>query len=70
VGLEDRAEFAGLFEVEEQLALAGGAEQDGVEFFEQSGVGVVERDLDAQCVGELELYILERLDAVDGDLGG
>ena len=67
---EDGAELAGLFEVEQELTVAGCAKQDGVNFLEESGVGVVQRDLDAEGVGELELDVFEGLDAVDGELGG
>jgi hypothetical protein len=69
-GFEDRAELAGLFEVEQELAFAGRVDQDGVEFFEQRRVGIVERDLNAKGFGEFELYVFEGLDAVDGELGG
>jgi hypothetical protein len=47
VGFEDRAELARLFEVEEDFAFAGGVDEDGVDFFEECGVGVVQRDFDA-----------------------
>ena len=68
VRLQHGAELAGLFEVEQQLALAGCAEEDGVEFFEQRGVGIVQRDLDAQGIGQLDLDVFEGLNAGDGEL--
>ncbi len=48
VWFENGAELAGLFEVEKNFTFAGRVEQDGVNLFEQSGVGVVERDFDAE----------------------
>jgi hypothetical protein len=68
--LEDGAELAGLFEVEQDFALAGGAEEDGVKFFEESGVRVVEWDFYAEGFRELELDVFEGLNAGDGELGG
>ena len=70
VGFEDGAELAGLFEVEENFALAGGVDENGVNFFEERGVRVVERDLDAERVGELDLYVFEGLNVREGELGG
>ncbi len=70
MGFEDGAELAGLFEVEEDFAFAGGVEEDGVDFFEERGVGVVERDLDSEGVGELDFYVFEGLDVGEGELGG
>ena len=48
VRFEDGAELAGLFEVKQDLAFAGRVEQNCVDLFEQRGVGVVQRDLDAE----------------------
>jgi hypothetical protein len=48
VRLEDGAELAWFFEVEEDFALAGRVDEDGVDLFEQRSVGVVERDFDAE----------------------
>ncbi len=70
VGFEDGAEFAGLFEVKQDFAFAGGAEEDSVEFFEKRGVRVVQRDLDAERVGEFDLDVFKRLDVGDGEFRG
>ncbi len=70
VGFEDGAELAGLFEVEQQLALARGVNEDRVELVEERDVRIMERDLDAQGFGELELDVFKGLDAGDGELGG
>ena len=61
---------SGFFEAEHELAVAGSADENGVELFEQRGVGVVERDLDAEGFGELDLDVFERLDVGDGELRG
>ena len=70
VRFEDGAELARLFEVQQDFAFAGCAEEDGVEFFKQRGVGVVQGDLNSQRIGELDLDVFERLDVGDGELGG
>src|SRR5260370_42383094 len=70
VRFEDGAELAGFFEVEQHFSLAGCVEQDGVDLFEQRGVWVVERDLDAEGVGQLDLDVFERLNVRDGELRG
>ena len=41
VRFENSTEFAGLFQVEEDFSLSGCTEENGVEFFEQCGVGIV-----------------------------
>ena len=69
-GFEDCAEFAGFFEIEQELALAGHFREDEQQFFEELGVGVVQRHLDAEGFGELDLHVFERGDRRDGELGG
>ena len=48
VRFEDSAELAGLFEVEQDFSFTGRAEKYCVQFFEERGVGVVQRNPDAK----------------------
>ena len=52
MGFEVYGELVGLFEAEHDFAGAGGGAEEGVEFGEEAGVGAMQRDADAEGVGE------------------
>src|ERR1700730_12174318 len=64
------AELAGFFEIKQNFSFTRCVEQDGVDLFEQGDVGVVERDLDAEGVRQLDPDVFERLNVREGKLGG
>ncbi len=70
MGFEVDGELVGLFEAQHQLAGAGGGAEEQVELGEELGVGAVERNADAEGVGQLDFDVFEGLDAGDGELWG